>query len=547
MCERSFLLIQLDQQTSNHLRGLKAGADARENGIEFADAEEFEQGEDEEGSGKSCNHEDFEGAEGASPGEMQREPAREFENDSGGNDGCESHLGEKEQKRADFVAASATNEQNEENDGENDNADGTGEREAEVVRALGEPPIEWNVGKSEHGADDGGSPSIVRSIKSTREQILRAPGEHSQRKKSQRGGGGVEVVLVHARVREDEMHDVGAFGDGESGNGNEEENDAFQGVVKDTIQVVEFTFGIELREDREGSDADGLSDGTKRNAHEGFGVLEPRNRCGDEIRSEPTDDPVVGERKRQGEHDRNGEFDEKAKAGMAEVECEGEFRSDEMRAVNLEEEISDERANENSDGESCDAVARGEKDAAGDDEQVIDNRRQRRDCEAALGVLHSAEDSSLNKTKLSGKHEASEENDLLLLGGAESGRNQGDDLRREDFRDAYEEDYQEAHEGHHGGKNVPGFVFLIFGDEFGEDRNESDAERTARDEVIQKIGQSEGGVVGVGDGVGTDLVGNGPFAQKSEQAAEQDARHDDTRGLDDLAIEAVGHGEMLHG
>src|SRR5215469_6422455 len=328
------------------------------------------------------------------------------------------------------MAASAANQQNEKNDGEHDDADGTSKREAEMLRAFGEPPIERDVSEGEHGADDGGSPRVVRGVEAAGKKVLRAPGEHSQREKSESSGGGVEIRLVHARVRKNEMHDVGAFGNGEGRNGDEEKDHAFEGAVEDTIQVIEFTFGIKLRENRAGSDAHALAHGAPRPAHERFGILQPGDGCGHEIGTEPADDPVVGERKRQGEHHRDGEFDEEAKAGMAEVEGEGEFRSDEMRAVNLEKEISDEGANENSDGESGDAIAGGEKDAAGNDEQVIDNRRERRNGEAALGVLHGAEDSSLNKTKLRGKHEARQEDDALFFDRAESGGNQRDDLRR---------------------------------------------------------------------------------------------------------------------
>ncbi len=87
---------------------------------------------------------------------------------------------------------------------------------------------------------------------------------------------------------------------------------------------------------------------------------------------------------------------------------------------------------------------------------------------------------------------------------------------------------------------MPAFVFALFGDVFGEDGNEGDAERASGDQVIQEIGEREGGVIGVGDGVGADLVGDGPIAEEAEHAAEQDAGHDDAGGRGDATVQVIG-------
>ena len=225
---------------------------------------------------------------------------------------------------------------------------------------------------------------------------------------------------------------------------------------------------------------------------------------------------------------------------MADVEGGREFRAGAVRAINLQQKIAEDGSAENADGESGDADAGREQDAAENDAEVIDDGREGRNDELAFGVLHRAEDAAFVKTDLGGEHDAGEEDDALAFGGIEAGGDEFDELGRENFGERDQDDEDHAHHGHHGGKGAPAFVFAFFGDVHGENRDESYAERAACDQIIQEIGESEGGVVGVGDGVGADLVGDGPFAEEPENAAEQHAGHDDAGGGGDAAVKVVG-------
>ena len=68
-------------------------------------------------------------------------------------------------------------------------------------------------------------------------------------------------------------------------------------------------------------------------------------------------------------------------------------------------------------------------------------------------------------------------------------------------------------------------------------------------QVIEEIGEGEGGVVGTGGGVGADLVGDGPIAKEAENAAEQNAGHHDAGGRGDATVEVSGrrHRNMVDG
>ena len=139
-----------------------------------------------------------------------------------------------------------------------------------------------------------------------------------------RGSGG-EVGAVQSGVGEGEIGERETLGDGEGGDGNEDEDQGAEGGVEDFVEFVEFFFRIELGEDREGGDADGLADQAERNAHQSFAPGEPGDGAGVEVGTEGADDPVVDEREGEREHDGDGEFQKHPEAGMADVEVGREF------------------------------------------------------------------------------------------------------------------------------------------------------------------------------------------------------------------------------
>ena len=129
-----------------------------------------------------------------------------------------------------------------------------------------------------------------------------------------------------------------------------------------------------------------------------------------------------------------------------------------------------------------------------------------------------------------------------------SGSNELSELRSKEFASENESDEQDAHEGDDGRKDVPGLVFAVFGGIFRKDGNKRDAERRSRDQIVEEIGKGKGGIVGVGHGIGADLVRHYPFADETEHAAEQNPGHDDGGGGDDAAIYAqLAHGIMVEG
>ena len=70
------------------------------------------------------------------------------------------------------------------------------------------------------------------------------------------------------------------------------------GGVEQAVQFVEFSFGVQLREEGKRRHAHALSDHAKRHLHQRLGVVQPGDRGGLQIGAKPADDPVVGEGQR---------------------------------------------------------------------------------------------------------------------------------------------------------------------------------------------------------------------------------------------------------
>ena len=161
---------------------------------------------------------------------------------------------------------------------------------------------------------------------------------------------------------------------------------------------------------------------------------------------------------------------------MAQIEGERKFRSDPVRAVNLQKKIAKEGSHQDAHGKTPDSNAGRQQNTSQNNEQVVDERRERRHDELSLRILHGTENASLVKTKLRWQHQAREENDMLFFDGTETRRDDGNKLRRENLRDTDKDGDEKAHERHHRGKNAPAFVLLIRSGEFRENGNERDAE-----------------------------------------------------------------------
>ena len=90
----------------------------------------------------------------------------------------------------------------------------------------------------------------------------------------------------------------------------------------------------------------------------------------------------------------------------------------------------------------------------------------------------------------------------------------------------------DQHHGHHGDDDGESFLRIgsrFSGEEAGVDRDERDRRCAAGDEVVEPIGQGEGGDVGVGLRAGTEGLGDVGFADVSDDARDHDGGHQQQR------------------
>ena len=231
--------------------------------------------------------------------------------------------------------ARAAKQQHEQQDRVDSDSHRAGQRQAEILRAAHKEPIERKTREGHHRADHRGRDGVARGVKSARQNVLRAPAKHSERKQNQRGRGGVQIRFVQPRVRKHQMHQRPALRHGQRGDGHEHQHQPFHRAVQHAVHLVQAAFGVKSRQHGQRRDADGLPHDSERHAHQRLAVSQPSDRGRLQIRSEPADHPIVSEGKRKRQHDRHGELHEHDEARMPEVERRRKFRADAHGAVDL--------------------------------------------------------------------------------------------------------------------------------------------------------------------------------------------------------------------
>ena len=137
----------------------------------------------------------------------------------------------------------------------------------------------------------------------------------------------------------------------------------------------------------------------------------------------------------------------------------------------------------------------------------------------------------MKEAELCRQHQPCQKNVLLSFSRAETRSDQARQPRREDLAGDHQSHEQDSHDRYDRRENAPAFFFAVFRGIFGEDRDEGDGQRPSCNEVVQKIGQRKRSIISVGQGVRAHLMGHGPFANESQQTAQQDsAHHDGCRG-----------------
>src|SRR5439155_2838536 len=207
-------------------------------------------------------------------------------------------------------------------------------------------------------------------------------------------------------------------------------------------------------------------------------------------------------------------------------------------------ERADDRAGERAPRQRRDAVAPPERRAAGDGAEVVEGRRQRRGHEAAAREQRRRRQPAQIEEELRRQEDARERDRQLEVLGAQLAQVAGGDPRRRELeRDDARHDDQ-RHDGGDDREHVVAARLVILLEVARVDGDEGDRERAAGHDVIEEIGDGEGGVEGVGGAGGAEQRGDDRVAQKAEHARQQDGQDEQRRGEADL-LAGGGRGHRL--
>jgi hypothetical protein len=133
-----------------------------------------------------------------------------------------------------------------------------------------------------------------------------------------------------------------------------------------------------------------------------------------------------------------------------------------------------------------------------------------------------------------GKQNAHDADGELALGAVEAGRDGVDQPGRGQHAGQHQRRGGQRQNGTDGAGHAAGLLFVAFGQQAGVNRNERGREYALAEQVLQEIGDAEGGVEGVGGVREAEVMGEDALADEADQAAEQDA------GADQRGVTAGG-------
>jgi hypothetical protein len=201
-----------------------------------------------------------------------------------------------------------------------------------------------------------------------------------------------------------------------------------------------------------------------------------------------------------------------------------------------QQEGAEEAAGEHSVGE---ALGAGGQESAGDDTERVDQRREGRDGVAVAGLQGGGEQAAEHVEDLRGQEDAGQRGELLELGGLEAGRDEVHERGRELPQEQRRKPEDQGQEGRDGREGALGGLWGSVGEVALEDRDEDDRERATGEQVVEEVGQDEGGPVDIGVGARAERAADHGFAHQADDAAEENAAAPD-QGRDGDG--AVGQG-----
>src|SRR5271170_1012535 len=184
-------------------------------------------------------------------------------------------------------------------------------------------------------------------------------------------------------------------------------------------------------------------------------------------------------------------------------------------SVGIQQEWAEDGSDESADAEGGDAHAAGKENAAKDDAEVVDERRDGLEGELFADQKDGGKDASSEEKELRGEQDAGDARaeDANGRGGIEVDASEGGSI---DFGEEDSSAEDDSHRVENDGEGTLAFGFVVGGAIAVEDGDEGDGGGSADEEVIEQLGEDEGDVVGVGVVACAELVGDVLVADEAD-------------------------------
>ena len=184
-------------------------------------------------------------------------------------------------------------------------------------------------------------------------------------------------------------------------------------------------------------------------------------------------------------------------------------------------------ADDDPDGGRVHAQPGRQEHGAGDDADVVGDRRQRRRPEAVLRVEDGRDDGAGGQEDRRDEHEARQLHGELRGLGIEAGHEQGHQGGSEDGQECRQDQQHAEHEVEDGGGHAPGALALPVGRQASQHRHQGRGDGTGRHQLEDEVGDAEGRVVGVQLRGRAVQVAEHDDAQPAQHARGQEGQRDD--------------------
>lgn len=412
------------------------------------------------------------------------------------------------------------------------------ERQTGVAPFTHAEPIERQARGHAQRAHDGGKERVLRGIKTAHDHGLPRNGKRADEKeaehfRSARRGERVEAAALKENVNRFVAHEKE-----QSRARNHERDVTAQRVIEQLVHLRHFTLGHEPREIGKRGRARGLPEERDENEHHTQRIVERGDAPLRQIRAEEAREQLVREDHGEAEHERQRERDVLFEIGMAPFENQIEAHAGAPCAEVLHEKTADERAARCAPRKAFHAEPATEQHAAGDDADIINERRERGQLELLLRELHGHQHAADEEEELRGQHDARHAHRARNLRRiSQTGRAHGHEHVRETPCECDHHREHRAERAENDGEHAPAFGFIVAREIVREDRNERDGEKAAADDVIENIGKIERDIVSIDRGIRAADLRNDDFAQQADDTAEQHRGHHDERRESDFFVE----------